>query len=291
MFQLLFALIVATSVGVAQNASPQRYPIKLEVPDRAGQRYHVAASASERKTITTTVRGQFAQTDNDEFSVELAADVVIEAVEKDVATRKRFTILNSKITKGGNSRRLLPEGAIVVASREGDRTVFHVDEKVLDEQTTGWLRSLVALHTAGVGDDMFGTKTPKAVGDSWSISIDEIKKLLKEMGAIGSREISGSGTLEKVDDNHIFVRGSVKMKNVLLALGEKFIPEDGTIDVHYFGRVPLSESEISRGAAGGFHLTATAIRPSEDASIRVEYVMDSRSQYEIRSVAETKPKN
>jgi hypothetical protein len=126
MFQLLFALLVATSLGVAQNPSPQRYPIKLDVPDRVGDRYHVDASATERKTVTTTVPGQFAQTENDEFSVELAADVVIEAVEKDVATRKRFTILNSKITKGGNSRPLLPEGSIVVASREGDRTVFQV---------------------------------------------------------------------------------------------------------------------------------------------------------------------
>ena len=292
MYRLLLAL-VAVSLGVAQTSSPQRYPIKLDIPDRVGERYHVDASSTQRRIVTTTFPGQFAQTTTDEFTIELGADVSIEAVEKDVATRKRFTIVNSKITKGGSSRPLLPEGSVVVASRDKDRTVFHVNEKPVDEQTTAWLLSLIALHTAGVGDDgMFGTKTPKAVGESWPISIDEIKKLLREMGASGSGEISGSGTLEKAEADHIFVRGRVSVKNVLLALGEKFTPEGGIVEAHYFGRVPLSESDTSRGVVGGFHLAAKGIRTEEAGSIRVEYVMDSLSQYEIRPLDEvTKPKN
>jgi hypothetical protein len=292
-FQLLLFLVIAVSPGVAQNPSPQRYPIKLDIPDRVKERYHVDASATQRRIVTTTFPGQFAQTTTDEFAIELGADVLIEAVEKDVATRKRFTIVNSKITKGGSSRALLPEGSVVVASKDKDRTVFHVNEKPVDEQTTTWLLSLIALHTAGVGDDgMFGTTTPRAVGESWSISIDEIKKLLKEMGASGSGEIAGSGTLEKAEANHIFVRGRVGVKNVLLALGEKFTPQDGNIEAHYFGRVPLSGSDTSRGVVGDFHLTATGIRTEEAGFIKVEYVMDSRSQYEITPLDEvTKPKN
>jgi hypothetical protein len=288
-----FAATQQVSSAVQQSA-PKRYPINLDAPDRVGSRYQLVASSRQRQTATTTVHGQYAQTTTDEFAVELTADVLTEAVEKNSATRKRFIILNSKITKNGVSRPLLPEGTVVVASRAGEKTVFHTNEKLLDEQTTTWLGSLILLRTGDVGDDgMFGTKTPKAVGESWSISIDEVKKLLKEMGAPSETvRISGTGTLEKVGGNHLFIRGSVDVNDVMLPMPENFTAENGSFVTDYYGRLPLTEADPSRGVSSRLHLVAKGIRKGDPGPIRVEFVMDGESKYEIRSTAEsTRPMN
>lgn len=309
-FQLAFILLTAVvmspavaqqSIATTQQAptaalqsTPKRYPINLDAPDRVGLRYHLVASSTQRQTVTTTVHGQYAQTTTDEYSVELVADVSTEAVEKNVATRKRFIILNSKITQSAVSRPLLPEGTVVVASIANDKTVFHSNEKLLDEQTTTWLRSLILLHTGGVGDDeMFGTKTPKAVGESWSLNTDEIKKLLKEMGAPSETvKISGTGMLERVEGNHVFVRSSVNVNDVMLPMPENFTAENGNFVTEYFGKIPLKEGDPTREVSGRMHLAARGIRKGDPGPIRLEFVMDSQSQYEVRPIAEaTKPKN
>src|SRR6185436_18054820 len=97
----------------------------------------------------------------------------------------------------------------------------------------------------GVGDDeMFGTKTPKAVGESWSLNTDDIKKLLKEMGAPSDTvKISGTGMLERVEGNHVFVRSSVNVNDVMLPIPENFTAENGNFVTEYFGKIPLKEGD------------------------------------------------
>jgi hypothetical protein len=272
-----------------QTVSPQadsssKYSIKLDVPDVVGETYRIDTTSTQRKSVTVTFPKKSGQTSEEEFTIELSADVVTEAVENNFAIRKRFTVLSSKITRRGNTRSLLPPGTVVVATKSNDKTLYFVNGKLVDEQITALLRSLIGLRNPGVGDDeMFGTSVRKAVGESWHVNAIEIKKLLKGMGALDERgEISGSSTLERVDRNHMFVRSSVSMRQVKLPLTGNFTPETGHVRVEYLGRVPMSTADRSRSVAGSIHVAVAGTAESTAGTVKLEMVSDSYSRYEIR---------
>ena len=267
-----------------QTNSSSKYEIQLDVPDQVGERYHVQTINTERKSVTLSFPKQSPKTTEEEFTIELSADVVTEAVENNWATRKRFTILNSKIIRRGNSRALFAPGTVVVVTKSNDKIIYFVNDKLADEQTTNQLRPLIGLRNAAVGDNqMFGTVARKGVGESWPVNATEIRKLLKEMGAVDERgEISGTSTLERVEPNHMLVRSSVNMRSVKLPLTGNFIPETGHVRVEYLGRVPLSSADRSRSVTGSIHVAVAGTSESTAGNIKIEVVSDSYSRYEIR---------
>jgi hypothetical protein len=290
-----FSARPAINALINQNASTEQtpspridssstYEIHLDVPDRAGEQYHVQTISTERKSVTVSIPKQSPRTTEEEFTIELSADVVTEAVENNWATRKRFNVLNSKITRRGNTRPLLAPGTVVVVAKSNDKTIYFVNDKVADEQTTAQLRSLIGLRNAAVGDDqMFGTTVRRAVGESWQVNATEIRILLKEMGALDDRgEISGTSTLERADRDHLFVRSSVNMRHVKLPLTGNFTPESGHVRVEYLGRVPRSAADRSRSVTGSIHVAVAGTAASASGTIKLQVVSDSYSRYEIR---------
>jgi hypothetical protein len=109
----------------------------------------------------------------------------------------------------------------VVAFILEGKTIYQVEEKTVDEDIGAALNTVIGLHTAGVGDnDLYGTMSLKRVGDKWVTGIEAMKKLLNEMGVQGGRhEISGESTLEKVEQNHLYIRSTMDVHNVLLPVG------------------------------------------------------------------------
>ena len=271
------------------RSTSSKYEIQLDVPDQVGERYHVQTINTERKSVTLSFPKQSPKTTEEEFTIELLADVVTEAVENNWATRKRFTVLNSKVVRRGSSHALFAPGTIVVVAKSNDKNVYFVNDKLADEQTTNQLRPLIGLRNATVGDNqMFGTAARKAVGESWPVNATEIRKLLKDMGAVDDRgEISGTSTLERVEPNHMLVRSSVNMRSVKLPLTGNFIPETGHVRLEYLGRLPLSSADRSRSVTGSIHVAVAGTSESTAGNIKIEVVSDSYSRYEIRPVMET----
>jgi hypothetical protein len=214
--RLSSAVVVGTLIPLSVLA--QTYPIKLDPHEKAGQTYHLVATTTDSTTAEATASGKLLKKAEDSFTVELSANVTIEEVSSSGwATRKRFTVLTSKITRGSNTGPILPNGTEVVAFIQNHQTVYEVNQSLVDEEVVGALRAVITLHLASVADDdMYGTPTPKKVGESWPVSVDAMKKLLKEIGAQGgTQQITGTGTLEKVENNHAFVRSSVVVRDVL----------------------------------------------------------------------------
>jgi len=143
------------------------------------------------------------------------------------------------------------------------------------------------LHLASVADDdMFGTSTPKKVGESWSISADPMKKLLKEIGAQGGRqEITGSGTLEKVENNHIFVRSSINVRDVLLPIKPELTTESGEMETQLWGRFPILQNDITEESNGTIHVLRVGSGfNAEGKKVIVHVVYKRTSRFEIRPI-------
>jgi len=257
--RLISAVVVGTLIPLSVLA--QTYPIKLDPHEKAGQTYHLEATTTDSTTAEATVSGQLIKKAEESFTAELSANVTVEEVSSSGwATRKRFTVLSSKITRAGTTGPILPNGTEVIASIQNGQTVYEVNQKLVDEEVAGALRSVIGLHLASVADDdMYGTPTPKKVGESWLVSVDAMKKLLKEIGAQGGRqEITGTGILEKVANNHAFVRSSVNVRDVLLPIRPELTTESGEIQTELWGRFPLLQGDITKESNGRIRVSRFA---------------------------------
>ncbi len=282
--RVLSAVVVITLISLTVSA--QQYPIKLDRSEKAGQSYHLVATSADKTTVDITVSDQVMKKDEDVVAVELSADVtILAASSSNWATRKRFTILSSKLTRAGSTGPILPNGTQVIALIQNGQTVYEVNQKLVDKEVAGALRAVISLHLASVADDdMFGTPTPKRIGESWPVSVDATKKLLKEIGSQGGKqEITGSGTLVKVENNHIFVRSSIIVRDVLLPITPELTTESGEIETELSGRFPLQQRDITEDSNGIIHMSRVGSGLTADGKkAKVHVVYERKSRYEIR---------
>jgi len=275
--RLISAVVVGTIISLSVLA--QSYPIKLDPHEKAGQTYHLVAATIDSTTAEATASGQLIKKAEESFTAELSANVTIEeASSSGWATRKRFTVLASKITRGSNTGLILPSGTEVIASIQNGQTVYEVNQKSVDEEIAGYLRAVINLHLASVADDdMYGTSTPKKVGESWQVNVDAMRKLLKEIGAQGGRqEITGTGTLEKVENNHAFVRSSVNVRDVLLPIKPELTTESGEIETELWGRFPLRVNDITEESHGTIRVSRFASGVNPDGKKVIVHVLYER---------------
>lgn len=282
----LFAAGVALPL-ILSSVSAQNYRIRLDPIEKVGERYLLRATSRVNTKTTVAVEGQFLRSSEDGFSLHLFAKVMTLAINKNNwATRKSFVILNSSLTKGSASRPVLPEGTVVLASIENGKTTYRAKGKPLDEEITSALGSVISLHISEVGDDdMYGTSARKNVGESWPVRMEATGRVLKEIGVENSDpKIQGTTTLEKVEKNRLFVRGTIDVRNVLLPMATGITTEAGEIDLELAGAFPLLRSDLNRDVSQRIHMSSTGTTaPGEDgkrATVRVIY--ESRTSFEIR---------
>jgi hypothetical protein len=132
--RLISAIVVITLVSFTVSA--QRYPIRLDRSEKAGERYHLLATSTEKTTANVTLSDQFLKKDEDVVAVELSADVtILEAGSNNWATRKRFTVLSSKLTRPGSTGSILPNGTEVIASIQNGQTAYEVTKSQLTKKS------------------------------------------------------------------------------------------------------------------------------------------------------------
>ena len=150
--RVLAAVVFVTLISLTVSA--QKYPIRLDRSEKAGQSYHLVATSTDKTTVDITVSDQVLKKNEDVVTVEISADVsILEAASNNWATRKRFTVLSSKITRADSTGPILPNGTQVIASIQNGQTVYEVNQKLVDEAVAGALRSVITLHLASVADD------------------------------------------------------------------------------------------------------------------------------------------
>jgi hypothetical protein len=290
---LIFVLCTASAQTFPSSAqtvsSPASYRIYLDRPEKAGDEYHIETTSTSKTTTSVTSGNQFLRSNEEGFSIELVADVKILDVANNWATRKRFTILSSKVTRAGTSLPgavpLLPNGTVVIGSISTGNPTYQVNGKDVPPEVATALSSVVGMHVSNVGDDqMFGSATARAIGETWPININSVKALLKEMKAQGGKqEISGNTTLEKLQDNRLVVRSGISVTDVVMPIAPRVIPEGGDIQFEYRGLIPLQLGDMNRDVTGRMLLNFYGSAVGDDGNkLKVQVIFQSASSYKMR---------
>jgi len=282
-------VIAAVVVGVTIpfSVAAQRHTIRLDPHEEAGQTYHLVANSTQSTMTEASVPGQLLSHNMSTLTAKLVADVVVVEAVRGWATSKRFKCLSSEVIRDGRSSIILPAGTEVVALVRNGETVYEVNGRPVGGETAAALSTVITLHLASVGDDdMFGTPIPQRAGASWTTNADNMKKLLAEMGSKGGRpEITGKGTLEKVENNYLFVRGSITVKAVPLQVRPGLTAENGEIQNELWGKYPIRPNDTSRESNGRIRISSFSSGVNaEGTKVMVHVVVEYFSRFEISPI-------
>jgi hypothetical protein len=276
-------------IGGWSAAAAQDYQIRLEQPGKVGSKQRLSGIGAQTDRATITSSGKLVQSTESAFTIELTADVTeLEIEAKGHVTRKSLLVISSKITKEGVTKPLLPQGTVVFASAENGTTVFKVNGEPVAEDVAKGLSSLISVYTGGPSDDeLFGTRIRRRVGESWSLNADAVMAFLKEIDAQAPNEgISGTTTLQKVEDDHLVISGSINVKKLVMPLPSGFKCDEGELRAEFSGRFPIGHSNTSLDGTESLLMTMTGKRAATDgmAEVTMKIHSEARSRYSISTV-------
>lgn len=147
------------------------YPIRLQRAHQAGDRYLLVDEVTQREERTVTVGGQAVESVDRTETVRLAAAVeILEVDENGKAVRLRYQVQSCERSGGGANETLLQQGQVIeveTAARRDDARVTIDGTPATDEQLEAIDSVLTLTRTAKNEDALFGSTTPRTVGDSW----------------------------------------------------------------------------------------------------------------------------
>lgn len=294
--QLIRSLTVLSGLLlISVAAAAQRYSIHLDQPQKAGSKYHLSAISTQTRKLEVKVADNIVQNNSEGFTLELSAEVtIVEANPSGWARRMSVRIGTSRFKRGTITAPLLPPDTMVLASIENGTTVYRVNGKPVDEAIASALKSVISLHVSSVGNDaLFGTPSPKRVGDTWKVNIDFVHTLLKEMQANAEgAQILGSSKLVKVEQGHLNILGTLYIMNAVLPAPSGFTPESGEIRSELKGRYPIRPGSHDWGEVSTITIRMTDkghLESGEAATFMMEY--KSASQFEITPLSTIKSRN
>ena len=155
--------------GVSQ--SQETYLIKLTAPRRVGDKYHLRARISETK-IDPKASGQQLRVFTNKSEIELEGNIeVIEVDAHGFETRLSCTVDRCFSGSGGTKKKILEKGDVVLATAKKREMVFLSNNREISWETDRCLNKIFQPPSAEADEEeIFGTKTPKKIGERWRIN-------------------------------------------------------------------------------------------------------------------------
>lgn len=203
LFFLGVAIVASPSVATAQSAD-KTYVVRFPEVTKVGDRYEVEIDA--RQSLKRVVREGEAVLNSQEEQVAIDLDGVVKVLEvnerqQEAATH--FTVELATVTANNNKTDILAPGSEFLASAgEGDEgTVFTTtDGKDLPEIAQKVLPRVMSLGGDEFTlDKMFGSDTPRRVGETWEADKKMLVELAKSRGVATTEEkTKGTGKIDRV---------------------------------------------------------------------------------------------
>jgi len=216
----VWAIVLAVAASAA-SAAERKYEIKLTRPMKVGAVYRLSGDGAVRKDMTVQSGDEILQRVKEERRFALDASVKVLEVDKHgEETKVSMTINKCVQVKEEGESELLAKGTVVVGRAEGLREVFEVEGRPVTPDAGEALDLLISLSTGGATDDeVFGTRNPRSVGESWGINAAAAAKDARRNGIlITEEEIKGRMTLEKAvkvgDTECLQIRGTLTVAKV-----------------------------------------------------------------------------
>jgi hypothetical protein len=243
----LFVLVLVTSTALLA----QTYEVHLSPRNRAGDAFLFSSKGTRSQQVS--IAGQIMK--QEDVSAEFEARVEILDVDASgEPVRVAFTV--SKFTKpnDGATVELLKPGSVVLVDGSAEDPVSLKGGTISDEARKAF-GVIYSPHRPGsaTDNDVFGTKEPKAFGESWPINAKLASEDLKESGI----EISPDhleGRTELVGKDRLGDTDCLSVRTELAASGVamKGLPagatsEEGTMQATFAGCVPIAGTSSRKG--------------------------------------------
>jgi hypothetical protein len=247
-------------------ASAQTYSIRIGTSVSAGQRYAVTASGV--KTSKASAGDRVVK--EEEYQVTFTG--LAEVIEVDRSGRPfkiAFTVDSLKKTSDGQTVDLVNPGTVVLADGSQEDP-FSLKDGKMDKALQDAFGVVYSAHKPNdvSGDDIFGIKTPRGIGESWPINdVAAIKSLAENGVIIPEGRLSGIVSLigkDKVGSTDcLSLRGEMKADGLS---SKKFPPsvkvEEAKLHASFRGCLPLDGAGLSHSA--GADLTFVVLLARSD---------------------------
>jgi len=284
------AAAVVVLLPVALSGAQQDYAIKLHRPAVVGTKYVVVASAGEDETMTTSVDGQSGPADTTSISVELTAHVTTLTIAPNGKESKITLVIDkSKCAASGITSEVLPAGTTVVGVRDGDESVYSVNDTMVNPRATKCLKLALPVGGSDSSNDdrVFGTTARQKVGSSWPLNSALVaQELLKASGLmVEPRNVTGSVRLAEVgsfaDQPALHIVGEVKMINVVVPVPPGIAVKSSEFTAALSGLFPVDPSR----AGGQSSTTMTGrVECEGDANGRRVRLLMTMNQRDERTI-------
>jgi hypothetical protein len=195
-----FGPLLAVSTLAAQTPGPRdRHAIRFERPRTVGSRYRIEVSGE--KTMRMEQRGAAAPVRDERTVVRMVAVERVLAVNAlGSPTTSEYTIETFEVERAGAQITPLARGTVVVVERattpEGSARITVGGAPVAAEIAEA-LGVVVSRKVSAISDDeVFGSTTPRRVGERWNIN-DAVAE--RELAAAGLGEVQLRGQVRAVE--------------------------------------------------------------------------------------------
>jgi hypothetical protein len=164
----LFALLLTSAAAPAADAP---YAIKIDRPAKVGDAYvtHIVVESSR---ITTYTLASGPRRDEEILAGDLTARVDVREVDP-TGSEKTLTLTVQKFTIGADHKQAVASGQIIEVARSATGVTVNLQGGASLDADARQILGLIydRLNVSNVSDDdVFGSKTPRQVGDSWPVN-------------------------------------------------------------------------------------------------------------------------
>ena len=251
-FVLACIVLTACGGGTAQTApvelpkadAAKAYVIHLTRPSHVGDRTHVVMDQTEEKASKITSGETVVEDKHARKVMHYDAISTVVAIDDQGRMTKTRHDVKELVVDG----KQLAHGVIEItrARREKDAIVTH-DGAPVSEDVRAALSSLLKLGVGGPSDDdVFGTKTPQAIGAHWPINAQLAHDDLKDDTGIDAANVTGEtwleGTTRVGDVDCLDVRAKMVLDGIVVPdMPQGSTIESGRADAEMRAALPLDE--------------------------------------------------
>jgi hypothetical protein len=255
------------SVACATAGAASPYEIELSRPVEVGGRYRVWAEGMRSTSSEMTRGGEVLRREETTLRVELQALVEVLQVDRSGRPLKQALGLDYLVWgTGGELDQALPTGRVVIAETVCGATEFRLEQGRLPPLAAEALGLVVSTYRGDVPDEdlVFGTRLPRAVGESWPFHREAFADAMRTTGAI-------------VDAARL--QGQVRLERLERVAGVDCLRITAQVEVPAFSMPDLPEGvELERGRAevsvsGLFPIDPARHKMQERTSVSMEVVL------------------
>jgi hypothetical protein len=207
---VLVALSLAASCGSASTGPSSnttaetatgRFAIHLNRPLALGARFRVESVTEETRSQSVRVGGSVLDQGVTQTATRLTADVeVLEVGASSQVTHARYRVVSFAVEEGGAAREVLPTGAAVdvwPAPNAAEARAQIDGRDVTPEEREVMSGPFHFTRSASDDDLMYGSREPRAVGESWPVDVAAFVRGLGEHSPIqlDPSQVRGEATL------------------------------------------------------------------------------------------------